>query len=92
MEFLLNDGARLSVADERRASVKTGKGLGVTLALEVEDIDTAFKATVNAGLSPTPIRNHAWNARVFYLFDPEGHRMEFWQAADPPIPRPGLGF
>ena len=21
-----------------------------------------------------------WNARVFYLFDPEGHRIEIWQS------------
>jgi hypothetical protein len=31
------------------------------------------------GLEPTAIENHPWNARVFYLFDPERHRIEVWQ-------------
>jgi uncharacterized glyoxalase superfamily protein PhnB len=80
VEFLLNAGARLSVADERRASVKTSHGAGITVALEVADIDAVRRDVEEKGLTPTPIRNHPWNARVFYLADPEGHRIEFWQA------------
>jgi len=32
------------------------------------------------GLKPTIIKKHPWNARVFYLFDPEGDRIEIWQS------------
>lgn len=80
VEFRLSDSARVSIADERRASIKSSHGRGVTLALEVDDIDSVRKDMEKKGLAPTPLRNHPWNARVFYLFDPEGHRIEIWQA------------
>ena len=32
------------------------------------------------GLEPTRIQEHPWDARVFHLFDPEGHRIEIWQS------------
>jgi catechol 2,3-dioxygenase-like lactoylglutathione lyase family enzyme len=79
VEFSLTAQTRLSVADERRASVKTGRGLGITVALEVSDIEAAHRDIKKAGLAPTPIQDHSFNAQVFYLFDPEGHRIEFWQ-------------
>jgi catechol 2,3-dioxygenase-like lactoylglutathione lyase family enzyme len=80
VEFSLTDAARLSIADQRRASVKSAGGQGITLALEVEDIRTAHRWAESTGLAPTPLRRHPWNAEVFYLSDPEGHRIEFWQA------------
>ncbi|MBU4037645.1 MAG: VOC family protein, partial [Proteobacteria bacterium] len=48
-------------------------------ALEVEDIEAVREDMVITGLEPTAIREHSWAARVFYLFDPEGHRIEIWQ-------------
>jgi lactoylglutathione lyase len=30
-------------------------------------------------MNPTETGVHAWGARVFYVFDPEGHRIEVWQ-------------
>lgn len=83
VEFSLNAGARLSVADEARASVRTVSGAGVTMALEVEDIAAARASAQEKGLSPGPIQHHPWGARVFYLFDPEGHRIEFWETGTP---------
>lgn len=80
VEFSLTGTSRLSIADERSASVKSAGGQGITLALEVADIRTAHRWAENAGLAPTALRRHPWNAEVFYLRDPEGHRIEFWQA------------
>lgn len=80
VEFILTPTSRLSIADQRRASVKSCAGQGLTLALEVEDLRAAHRFAENAGLTPTPMRKHPWNAEVFYLTDPEGHRVEIWQA------------
>ncbi len=80
VEFRLTAISRLSIADEKRASIKSGGGQGVTLALEVEDIEAVQEYTEKNGLNPTVIRKHPWDAKVFYLFDPEGHRIEIWQS------------
>jgi catechol 2,3-dioxygenase-like lactoylglutathione lyase family enzyme len=80
VEFLLNDRARLSIADQSRASVKTSSGHGITLALETRDIESAWTQLNKKGILLTQIRDHSWGARVFYFFDPEGHRIEIWQS------------
>jgi catechol 2,3-dioxygenase-like lactoylglutathione lyase family enzyme len=80
VEFRLTTISRLSIADEKRSSIKSCGGNGVTLALEVEDITAVREYTEKIGLNPTVIRKHPWNAKVFYLFDPEGHRIEIWQS------------
>jgi uncharacterized glyoxalase superfamily protein PhnB len=79
VEFRLNGDSRLSIADEKRSSIKSCGGKGITLALEVEDIETMHEHMEKVGLKPTIISKHPWNARVFNLFDPEGHRLEIWQ-------------
>lgn len=79
VEFSLTASSRLSIADEKRSSIKSCAGKGITLALQVEDIEAVRKDMVKNGLEPTVISKHAWNARVFYIFDPEGHRIEIWQ-------------
>jgi predicted enzyme related to lactoylglutathione lyase len=79
MEFRLAHNTRLSIADERRSSVKSAAGKGITLALEVAQIEPAHRQMQNIGLKPSAIRRHPWNARVFRLFDPEGNRLEVWQ-------------
>lgn len=81
VEFRLSGKSRLSVADEKRASIKSGRGKGVTLSLEVENIDDARDIFEKAGVGPTAVKTHPWDARVFYFFDPEGHRIEIWQAS-----------
>jgi hypothetical protein len=43
MEFRLAHQARLSIADERRASVKSAAGNSVTLTLEVQEIEPVHK-------------------------------------------------
>ena len=77
VEFKLNELARLSVANETRASIKSADGKGITLSLEVIDLEATRSEFAEAGLEPTAIRE-IWGSTAFYLFDPEGHRLEFW--------------
>jgi catechol 2,3-dioxygenase-like lactoylglutathione lyase family enzyme len=81
VEFRLGADSRLSVADERRASIKSCGGAGITVSLQVADIRGVREAARAGGLQPTEIVDHPWGARVFYLIDPEGHRLEVWQGA-----------
>lgn len=78
VEFRLTGAAHLSVADEARASVKSNSGQGLTLALQVDSAETAWQQLQDLGLRPQPLRDHPWGAQAFYLFDPEGHRLEIW--------------
>lgn len=78
-EFLLGETSRLSIADEKRSSIKAPPCKGITITLEVEDIDLVWSDFSGRQLKPTPIQAHQWNARVFYIFDPDGHRLEIWQ-------------
>ena len=80
VEFSLGTTSRLSIADEKCASIKTCNGKGITLSLEVKNIDNARDFAEKSGLKPTMIKKHPWDARTFYLFDPEGHRIEIWQS------------
>jgi len=81
VEFSLNDVSRLSIADEKRASIKTSHGKGITLSWEIDQIENAWADLKKNGMEPTTIRNHPWGARYFFLVDPEGHRIEFWQSS-----------
>ena len=80
VEFQLTQNSTLSIADERRSSRKSIRGKGITIALEVDDIDDVWKYMDINGLKPTKIKEHPWNARVFYIFDPEKHQIEIWQS------------
>lgn len=87
VEFRLTETAHLSVADERRATIKSSAGAGITLTLQVEDIGAAWQYLAARGVNPGPVKAHAWGADVFYFFDPEGHRLEMWS----PRPAPSSG-
>ncbi|WP_379866512.1 VOC family protein [Marinobacter sp. M5B] len=78
VEFKLNAVSRISIADESRASVDSNDGKGVTITLEVGDIEAAHIYLNEVGLSPSPIKYHSWGARVIHIHDPEGNRIEFW--------------
>jgi len=84
IEFCVSTESRLSIADTKRASIKSCNGKGVTISLEVENINNTWGIVEKAGLNPTTIERHPWNAFVFYLFDPEGHRLEVWQSTKMP--------
>ena len=78
VEFALSATARLSIADERRATVKSSGGQGITLTFQVAELAQVRQTLLTRGASPGAIRQHQWGAQVFYLFAPEGHRLEFW--------------
>ncbi|MCF8068068.1 MAG: VOC family protein [Desulfobacterales bacterium] len=80
VEFGLNEMSRLSIADEKRSSVRSCGSKGITLAMEVNDIEAAREHAKEFGMKPTQLRKHPWDAWVFNIFDPEGHRIEIWQA------------
>lgn len=77
MEFKLNDSARLSVADESRTSVKSGEGKGLTISLQVENVEELHSEFLAGGFEPTAIKE-VWGSKAIYLHDPEGNRLEFW--------------
>lgn len=77
VEFHLTGGATLSVADQSRASIASSGGAGITISLRVEDVDEARTTVTQRGISPGPMRT-IWGSRAFYLWDPEGTRLEFW--------------
>lgn len=80
VEFRLTASSRLSVADEKRSSIKSCERKGATLAIEVKDIEIERENLNTIGLKPTAIKKHPWNAKVFYIVDPEGHHIEIWQS------------
>lgn len=78
VEFKLNEAARLSVADEVRATVKSGDGKGITISLQVADVVEVQTELTQAGISSTPIKE-VWGSKAIYVRDPEGNRLEFWE-------------
>ena len=77
VEFQLTDNSCLSVADAARTSIGSAGGAGVTLSWSVEDIDAAHGRMLADGIDVSPFMV-TWGARAFYLFDPEGNRVEIW--------------
>ena len=77
VEFYLTDSARLSIADESRCSIKSANGKGVTISLRVDDLESKHKKFEEKKLKPTEIKQ-LWGSIVFYLYDPENNRIEFW--------------
>jgi len=58
VEFGLNEMSRLSIADEKRSSIKSCGGKGITLAMEVNNIEAAREHAEELGMKPTPLRLH----------------------------------
>ena len=79
VEFRLTRTAFLSVADQSRATIPSADGKGITLSFQIDDLQTAHNEFIIDGLAPTKIRSNVMEADVFYLFDPEGNRLEFWR-------------
>ena len=77
VEFKLRDQTYLSVADASRATVGSAKGGGTTLSFQVEDVDRAHALLCDLGLKTSGIKR-VWESRAFYIYDPEGHRIELW--------------
>ena len=78
VEFQLTDHIYLSVADERRASIHSVDGQGITLSWQIPNLESVHADLLDQNVTVSPI-HPKWGASVFYLHDPEGHRIELWQ-------------
>jgi catechol 2,3-dioxygenase-like lactoylglutathione lyase family enzyme len=77
VEFRLSDRVHLSVADAGRTTIPAGKGEGITLSWQVEDVREARDRLAAMGVETSPVewRYGAW---VIYICDPAGNRIELW--------------
>lgn len=78
VEFKITASAHLSVANEQRASIKSADGRGLTLAFQVNQADRTWKCLLDKGMNVGKIVDHPWGGRAFFVFDPEGNRLEVW--------------
>lgn len=79
VEFQLGATAYLSIADSARATITPANGAGLTLSWQVADIVQIQQRLIALGIATTPIKQK-WGAQVLYFHDPEGHRLELWEA------------
>lgn len=77
VEFLLAPHSALSVADQSRTSVRSSRGEGITVSLNVADAASTRQWLIERGLEPEPLRS-IWGSSAFFLRDPEGNRLELW--------------
>lgn len=77
VEFKLNEMARLSVANQARTSIDSSGGKGITISMQVADIEQTRVELLEAGIATTPVKE-VWGSKVLYTHDPEGNRLEFW--------------
>ncbi|MBZ0306050.1 MAG: VOC family protein [Anaerolineae bacterium] len=82
IEFQITPDSYLSIADESRTTVKGVEGQGVTLSWQVNHLNETHAYLGEQQVAVTPIQ-HKWGAALFYLHDPEGHRIELWQPLEP---------
>jgi catechol 2,3-dioxygenase-like lactoylglutathione lyase family enzyme len=78
VEFYLSATAFLSVADQSRTSLSSAEGNGITLSFQIDDLIAVHRHLTDIGVAPTDIRAQVMGGDVFYIFDPEGTRIEFW--------------
>lgn len=81
VELRVGVGCFLSLADERRARVKSAGGAGITLTLRVDDVHAFRDLLAARGVEPPPVGSRPWGAQGFLLHDPEGTRIEVWAPA-----------
>lgn len=79
VELRVTDTAFVSVANAERATIDTSRGGGVTIALQVDDVESWHARLARAGAGPGPVKRHPWGALGFFCRDPEGYRLELWQ-------------
>ena len=77
VEFRLIDNTFLSIANTASTSIQSSKGSGITLSFQVENVDAVQRQLREIDIETGPIKP-IWGARAFYIFDPEGHRIELW--------------
>jgi predicted enzyme related to lactoylglutathione lyase len=78
VEFHLAPNAFVSIADQSRTTMASANGKGITLSFQIDNLKHVHHAFIISGMEPTKIRHQVMGGDVFYLFDPEGTRIEFW--------------
>ena len=71
--------SRLSVANEARSSIDSNQGKGITISLQVADMDQTRIELIEVGITPTPIKEIC-GSKAMYIHDPEGNRLKFWMS------------
>ena len=77
VEFRLNDQAFVSVADASRTTIPAGRGAGITLSWQVEDVRAVRYRLVDLGLEVSRVE-WRWGAWGIFFRDPAGNRIELW--------------
>jgi catechol 2,3-dioxygenase-like lactoylglutathione lyase family enzyme len=77
VEFRLMGDTYLSIANAECASIKSTNGGGITLSLQIEDVESTHLRLHGLGIKTGKIKS-VWGSQAFYIFDPEGHRLELW--------------
>ena len=78
VEFQLAAGSTLSIADATRSTIEPVDGQGITISLQVADRLEDLRARLEASEVPAGEITQRFGAGVFDIWDPEGHRIEFW--------------
>lgn len=78
VEFKVTAHARISIANEQRATIKSSLGRGLTLAFQVDNADEMWHNLIANGIEVGKFKDHPWGGRAFFMFDPEGNRLEIW--------------
>ncbi|MEZ4729531.1 MAG: VOC family protein [Caldilineaceae bacterium] len=79
VEFQVGEATYLSIADSTRATIPPANGAGITLSWQVAEIALIQQRLNDLGIITTPLKKK-WGAQVLYFHDPEGHRIELWEA------------
>ena len=77
VEFQLTQESFFSIADASRTTIRSAGGRGITISIQVHDLDGIRSHLNAAGVETPPIRR-IWSARTLFFHDPEGHRIEIW--------------
>jgi predicted enzyme related to lactoylglutathione lyase len=77
VEFQLADNTYLSIANAANTSIKSADGGGITISIQIEDVDSTHSWLNELGIKTSKIKS-VWGAQAFYIFDPEGYRLELW--------------
>jgi len=77
VEFQIASQAYLSIADAEHTTILSSKGNGLILSFKVGDLEKVHSLLTKKRIYVSKIKP-IWGARAFYLYDPEGHRIEFW--------------
>ena len=66
VELKVNTHARLSIANEQRATVKSSGGQGLTITFQVDNADDKRECLQLKGIPLGKIKDHPWGGRSFF--------------------------